>query len=253
MPREQARNEYPFAEPLRPSEFKDSIKEFKNHPDFTVRPFRALFFIDDYNKYSPDEGKLKSTAEAAAKLKEMHQELSDLGINISAEYVVGKDEKNKENIYVVSDKIAGGDIKEITAQGLDQEEREMLREEFSRLFSGLITYLERRFQDNAPYFSDIFHFRQFKYGHPANSESSVDKIYLIDIEPILNCSFQDLNGYDSIRNSIYDLTQHLAVAERIVGEFPELNERLGKLDSRVYQKDQDCRQKKLEDFNKEQK
>ncbi len=127
-----------------------------------------------------------------------------------------------------------------------------MRGEFGRIFSGLITYLERRYRDNYIYFSDIFNFRQFKYGHLVKNESSPDKVYLVDIEPILHSPFLKMNGYTSILNSIRDLDQNIAVVEKILGKFPELSKRLDGLASEVYLKDQEYRQKQLLDFEKDQ-
>lgn len=192
----------PFREQLQPNqqikkefgkfwEFEnDKTKVVKQQP---LKEFSGIF-----------EG-IKDPIEAVGKSKKLFGELSDkYGVKIPAEYIVGKNDKGVDVVFIVTDKIEGTDPTKKKVEG-EEKEREIL--DLKNLFDSLLSYLKDKIKEDDYIMWDIVDNSQYIYGKNGSDENN--KMYLID---------NDLNyvgkAQERAINYIRSLTEFIKKSER---------------------------------------
>lgn len=148
------------------------LKEFESRKDKVIR-------IADIDELRSNLGNL-----------EYEELLGDLKASLAAfaetygcklpnpQWVVGKNEKDKEVIYGITDKIEGNDLVSLAKK--DPKQTEELIENH---FLSVVTYLSSVRENGDMYLSDINKPEQFVYGKAAGDQK--DQIYLVDVDPHL--------------------------------------------------------------------
>ncbi len=172
-------NQMPFKEPLVKSDVgekeEDKLKEFENNPNKIVRKIT----LDEIIYRFSDEN--INLIEAAVNAVKLFKELEDkYHINVPANFLIGKDENNRDALYSIVDKIDGKNFCNLELTDIDN--KEIFNKELEDLFVNLIHYYRDKYKDQAYYLSDIGKVSQFMYGLINNKQGQ--HIYLVDTDPL---------------------------------------------------------------------
>ncbi len=192
----------PFKEPLDDSSLEkdggiSTFLEIKSRPNKLIRKVDIHDAVDSYNFSAFHRGSV-SLFEAARILVGHIKELNKYGINVPAEFVVGEDQNNKPALFMIVDKVIGKNLRELEGSSMTNS----LKEELDNLWTNLIGYLiDKMGEEDGLIMCDIFRSNQYMYGKIKGSEE--EKIYLVDMDPIV--SFVDDSMIESIERNIEDL------------------------------------------------
>jgi len=168
------------------------LKHFENNPEKIVKISRKENIYRFTGENDPVES--PKSIEIQKKSKEHYSELAGkYNIAITQpEYVIGKDEDGKESVvYSVSDRIHGDNLLERIKDFKPEE-----IEELENLLISLMDYFEDKFNNDNYYLGDVGNLGNYMYGR--KKEEDKDRIYLVDVEPVLN----DLDSSEK-RNFFY--------------------------------------------------
>ncbi len=190
--------------------YKPWIKTPEGHPEFLVKEnlytttageLRNRPFFPDITNYSYEEvieGKDR-LFEKLNELKLAFQELNQFGINTPFfEYVIGYDQNQDPNIYLVWEKVEGTDLGTGTSERrICKFNPEFLKtaEQFEMiddLFSKIIKYFIAKVHADGMVLRDIYRPEQYVFGKTKKDEKP--QVYLVDIDPMIT----DMSNYDSV-------------------------------------------------------
>jgi hypothetical protein len=117
--------------------------------------------------------------------KKLFHELRDkYNINvIPFGYIVGKaDPDDSPQVFSVTKKIFGKNIRDISRGELDDQENKKFSKEADQMISSLAEYAKDKYANYGNILNDVFHYHQYVFGKKTGDKEN--KIYLVDIEPL---------------------------------------------------------------------
>ena len=148
------------------------VERYRNRPDKFVRETRPMHRGETY----PD------SLEAAFEIRDQHlMRLAELGVNIPANEVIGIEVVDgKEVAYEVADQILGDELD----LALANKDPRLDMVDLNAHYAGLLGYMKEVHAKGGFFLSDITrNNQQCMLGHTASDLE--DKIYLIDLEPLM--------------------------------------------------------------------
>ncbi|MDE2188650.1 MAG: hypothetical protein KGJ35_02905 [Patescibacteria group bacterium] len=174
--------------------------EIKDNPDKIVR-MESFEDLEDRYKGQVDP---IVVAELGQKL---YGELSDTyGINAPVEFVIGKDQENKDVVYAIVDKIEGKDLDKIDATS-------ELTEKVEKLYESIAQYYLDKFsldEEVGLYLADINSVSQYVYGKKKSDKEP--NIYLVDTDLYIR------DGKVALCNVVLWLYRHMVSVEKKFGK-----------------------------------
>lgn len=164
-----------------PEEYTVLIKQMRNNPEKIVK----ISTKENIYRFSPRSNPVESpnSLSVQEKSKKHYEELNNkYGIAVTSfEYKIGMDEEKKESIlYSISDKIHGDNL----LSKIKELKPEENVKEVENFLIALINYFEDKFYNDNYCLGDVGNLSNYMYGH--RKDEIKDKIYLVDIEPVLN-------------------------------------------------------------------
>lgn len=184
--RKRIGDETPFRRKLWYAEHRDHNDILRQIPDFPNKVVRVQSLERALGSVAWDLIKNASKRQQVGEYlkvfnanKERLRELRDkYGIAVpDIDLILGKDDKGKEAVFMVVDKIEGDNLTEI------DKFPPGTASQFDVFFAALFQYLLDANRDKFPVLSDIGHLFQYVYGHRAGKNGK--SIYLVDVEPAL--------------------------------------------------------------------
>jgi len=180
-------NNSPFAEgSLKGSDFGSKrLAEFNGRSDVVVR-FCPFEFMSEYAGESrSDLTERISLAKQEFLVLEKDYSIAIPEFQMAVGSGDGKEFKAEGGVYIITSRINGENLDSL----LHREESGVTDEvvvEIDETFSGITRYLYDRFSKGKPFLDDIVNFGQFVYGVSPTQDSQEKKLYLVDLDPLLD-------------------------------------------------------------------
>ncbi|MDO8584974.1 MAG: hypothetical protein Q7R85_02525 [bacterium] len=224
---EQPHKESPFREPLRTSDIspewrgeddREPLREFGARKDKIVRSVTLKELALAYDSKDP-----------ISDAKHLFDELKmKYGIDFSADFAVGKNEKGEPSFFVVADRIEGRDPLHAQVEG---EERWHLYEALHKLFSSLIDYIQAKYESGDAFFWDIAKIDQYVYGTKAGESEKC--LHLVDLDAEIVDVSGEVGGDlgwgrgENVSKFLDDLVQFINQSSFVVGkDFSDIKQKL---------------------------
>lgn len=165
----------PFAEHLKTSNVFDEsgevellkLKELESLPHKIIR-------VETFDEINERYGGEKSAMELVPLAKKLYDELGEkYGINVSVDFIIGKNEEGEKVVYSIVDKIEG--------ENLTQTEKSAeVAKQVASLYASLAKYHLDKFQTGESFLYDINGPQQYVYGKKFGDKE--DNIHLVDTD-----------------------------------------------------------------------
>lgn len=204
-----AGDQTPFAKPLKKSE----INPYQHHAKLRsldiesgeriVRTLELSEFGEKSIKVDEDR-QADSAFEVLIRSKKLFDELrEEYGINVQANFVIGKDNsRRKPIVYILTNRIEGESLNYFEL--IKSEEREIFIDQLEKTYLSIVRYLSDKYKSGEYFLWDIEENRQYVYGKKRGDADK--KIYLVDVDPRQSMSkstlFYSMRGFwGSVRNA----------------------------------------------------
>lgn len=203
-----ANDEIPFKEKLVKSSLNSPVlKEFENRKDKIIRTVDVEELRSNLGNLDYEEllGELKASLTSF---------IESYGCELpNPQWIVGKNEKDEEVIYGITDKIEGSDL-----IALAKKDPKKAVELIENHFQSVVKYLSLVQKNGDMYLSDINKPNQFVYGKGSGDQEN--KMYLVDVDPRL-AMYDSRNPSNPDNKDFYDdieeLIEELIKTEVIFG------------------------------------
>ncbi len=180
---------------------REKLYELERDPSKVVR----VETFEDLLKRYGESRDLADLVELAATARRAFEEFGDVyGVEVPVSLVVGKDPKDRDAIYAVTDKIEG--------VNLDAAPPAEFKERAEALYEMLARYHADKWASGEPFLVDVDRLSQYVYGRPYGaSESEPEKVYLVDTD------IKVLEGTGFVYRVLPHFAQQLVQVERHYG------------------------------------
>ena len=180
----------------------NEVKKYEKFFELKDEPNKVIRVESSGELNRKHKGKFE-LAELVEIAKGLYKELQEkYGINVPADFFIGKDKKEKDVAYSVVDKIEGKHLGEV-------DKSEEISKKVEKLYTSVTKYFLDKSKEDGLYLWDICGPSQYVYGKkPGDRE---EEIYLVDTDIWLN------NSKTGMYLVVYWLTRHMSGQENKIG------------------------------------